>query len=279
MTAQQADTTLAPALKALGGWSEAPWFSASILSDHEVVGFQLPQLPGMRSQSFQITDRSAPENQLPDKVRAVPAKPPKTIAGKLSNLLDSLGVTNAAACSRSRFLFEAAPTLFFAEIPAAKLKSRPANKLRRDLIDIGIFGCVVSAEKQSITVMFWPKADAAIMEFVRTAQPEYPLHIDFFKAPTAGREPTSKAKSKAESRPRSSASEKSLLQEISSLRQQIEKLQQSQSAVGAMEKLGIDDARLKSMLTLLHPDKHGGSEAANEAAKWINNLRALLRSR
>jgi hypothetical protein len=46
-----------------------------------------------------------------------------------------------------------------------------------------------------------------------------------------------------------------------------------------MEKLGLDDGRLKSMLTLLHPDKHGGSDAANDAAKWINNLRDLLKSR
>jgi hypothetical protein len=32
------------------------------------------------------------------------------------------------------------------------------------------------------------------------------------------------------------------------------------------------------MLRLLHPDKHGGSEAANEAAKWINGLRDLLKA-
>jgi hypothetical protein len=30
-------------------------------------------------------------------------------------------------------------------------------------------------------------------------------------------------------------------------------------------------------LKLMNPDIHGGSEAATEAAKWINNLRSVLK--
>ena len=69
-----------------------------------------------------------------------------------------------------------------------------------------------------------------------------------------------------------------LLAEIAGLRTQVDGLRQSQSALGAMESLGLDDARLKSMLRLLHPDKHANDAAANEAAKWINNLRDLLKA-
>ena len=43
-----------------------------------------------------------------------------------------------------------------------------------------------------------------------------------------------------------------------------------------METLGLDDARLRAMLLLLHPDKHANSPAATEAAKWVNGLRDIL---
>ena len=279
--AQNTDLTMAPALKALGGWTDAPWFSPSILSDDDVVGFQFPPLPGARKQNFQITDRSTAEKSSPSKVKNAPAKPAKRIADKLFNLLDGYGATKAITCCRTRFLFESAPILFFAEIPLAKLKPRSANKLRRDLIEIGVNACVVSAEGRSVTVMFWPETDFAITDFVQAAEPEHPIHIDFFKAPTPESEPKTKGKKEAKTPSEASGSdrEKKLLKEVLALRQQVEKLQQSQSAIGAMEKLGLDDARLKSMLTLLHPDKHGGSEAANDAAKWINGLRDLLKNR
>jgi hypothetical protein len=273
--------TMAPALKALGGWTDAPWFSPSILSDDDVVGFQFSALPGARKQNFQITDRSTAEKSPSSKAKNAPAKPAKRIADKLFNLLDAYGATKAITCCRARFLFESAPILFFAEIPVAKLKPRSANKLRRDLIEIGVSACVVTTEDKSLTLMFWPEADFAITDFVQAAEPEHPIHIDFFKAPPSEREPKAKGKQEAKSAADVGGSdrEKKLLKEVSALRQQIEKLQQSQSAIGAMEKLGLDDARLKSMLLLLHPDKHGNSEAANEAAKWINGLRDLLKGR
>jgi hypothetical protein len=63
------------------------------------------------------------------------------------------------------------------------------------------------------------------------------------------------------------------------LRNRIAELQRGQSVLGAMETLGLDDARLKAMLLLLHPDKHGNSEAANEAAKWVNGLRDALKAK
>jgi hypothetical protein len=279
MTARQTDATVAPALKALGGWTDAPWFSPSILSDSEVVGFQFPPLPGIRKQNFEITDRSKSKEPAPRKAEKAPTKPPKRIAGKLSYLLDTFGATRAVACSRSRFLFEASPTLFFAEMPVPKLKATAANKLRRGLIENGLGGCVVKADGNSVMLMFWPTGDESITEFVQTAEPEFPIHLDFFKTAPARRERG--ARGKSDTKPRSTAtasdSEKKLLREVSALRQQVEKLRQSQTEIGAIQKLGIDDTRLKSMLTLLHPDKHGGSEAANEAAKWINGLREMLK--
>jgi hypothetical protein len=279
--AQKTDLTMAPALKALGGWTDALWFSPSILSDDDVVGFQFPAFSGARKQNFQITDRSKAEKPPSGKAKNAPAKPAKRLADKLFNLLDGYGATKAITCCRTRFLFESAPILFFAEIPLAKLKPRSANKLRRDLIEIGVSACVVSAEDRSVTVMFWPEVDFAITDFVQAAEPEHPIHIDFFKAPPSKPEPKTKGKKDDQTSSNVGASdrEKKLLKEVLALRQQVEKLQQSQSAVGAMEKLGLDDARLRSMLLLLHPDKHGGSEAANEAAKWINGLRDLLKSR
>jgi hypothetical protein len=281
MTARQTDATVAPALKALGGWTNAPWFSPSVLSDTEIVGFQFPSLPGIRKQSFEITDRSASEKPPPKKAKTAPTKPPKRIAGRLSNLLDSFGTTQAVACGRSRFLFDAAPTLFFAEMPVARLKATSANKLRRGLIENGLGGCVVHTDGLSVMLMFWPTGDEAILDFVLSASPEHPLHLDFFKAPPAKRGATPKAEGVGKTRSTATASdsEKKLLREVSALRQHVEKLRQSQSEIGAMEKLGIDDARLKSMLMLLHPDKHGGSDAANEAAKWINSLRDVLKGK
>jgi hypothetical protein len=270
MTARPTDPAMAPALKALGGWVDAPWFSPSIMSDPEIVGFQFPPLPGARKQNFQITDRSTSEKPQRGKAKNIPAKPPKRIAGKLSHLLDGIGATRAVACGRARFLFESAPVLFFAEIPQARLKPKSANKLRRDLIDIGVIACLVSTEGPCITAMFWSAGDSAITDFVQQAAPEHPLHLDFFKPPPSDPAPAKPGK-------RAIDREKQLLREVSALRQQVETLQQSQSARGAMEKLGLDDARLKSMLILLHPDKHGGSEAATEAAKWINGLRELLK--
>jgi hypothetical protein len=270
---------MASPLKALGGWTDAPWFSQSVLSDQEVVGFQFPPLPGVRKQNFQITDRSASEKSTSGTAKNAPAKTPKRIAGKLSNLLDGFGATRAIACCRSRFLFESAPILFFAEIPLARLKPKSANKLRRELIEIGLSACIVSGDGPSVIAMFWPSAEDAITNFVQAAEPEYRIHIDFFKGPPSEPEPGPKGKGKINSRSTVGASdrEKKLLREVSALRKQIEKLQQSQSAIGAMQELGLDDARLKSLLTLLHPDKHGGSEAANEAAKWINSLRDILK--
>lgn len=281
VTARPNTATLEAPLKALGGWADAPWFSSSVLSDRDVVGFQLPPLPGIRKQNFQITDRSASEKIPPGKAARAPAKTPKRMAGKLSQLLDGVGAARAVACCRSRFLFESSPILFFAEIPLAKLKPKSASKLRRELIEIGVSACIVSGEGPAAIAMFWPTAEDAITSFVQAAEPEYPIHIDFLKGPTP--EPEPGPKGKAKTTPRATASpgdrEKKLLREISVLRKQIEKLQQSQSAIGAMEELGLDDARLKSLLTLLHPDKHGGSEAANEAAKWINSLRDVLKGK
>jgi hypothetical protein len=274
------DITIAPPLAALGGWSDAEWFCSSILSDAEVVGFDFPPLAGVRKQSFHVIDRTTSSAPRSKKVKAAPRIPPKRTAGKLANILDDYGATRAVACCRSKFLFESGRVLFFADIPLAKVKLRSANKLRRELIDIGVRGCIVGVESISTTAMFWPRDEAAITNFIKGAVPEYHLHIDFDKAePSLKGRPKPKSDTSERSQQRSVEREGKLLQEVTALRQQVEKLKRAQSALGAMEQLGLDDARLKSMLRVLHPDKHGGSEAANEAAKWLNNLREMLKDK
>ena len=129
--------------------------------------------------------------------------------------------------------------------------------------------------------MFWPAADHDITAFVVEAAPPYALHAQFDQPAAALREagqPPRRETKPREDRPLPLSERERLLRELADLRNRVAELQQSQSALGAMEALGLDDARLKSMLRLLHPDKHGGSEAANEAAKWVNNLRDLLKS-
>jgi hypothetical protein len=269
-----------PPLTALGGWYDAGWFSASVLDDAEVVGFQFPKLPGVRKQSFHVIERSAtPPPAKGAKAKAAPAAPvaaPKRIAGKLALVLDLYGARQAVACAKRGFLFDSGPVLFFGVLPLAKLKARPANKLRRELIDIGLCGCVVQVDGTLATAMFWPAAEGDITDFVTAASPDVPLHGDFSQALAGPAAQPAAPKSRAKGG--GVSNETKLLREIAALRQQIDSLKSAQTTVGAMEKLGLDDARLKSMLMLLHPDKHGGSEAANEAAKWLNSLREVLKS-
>ena len=280
MSKGQADIPIAPPLAALGGWSDAAWFCASVLSDAEVVGFDFPSLAGVRKQSFHVIDRTLSSGPRSKKVNAAAKIPPKRMAGKLANILDDYGATRAVACCRSKFLFESGPVLFFADIPLAKVKLRSANKLRRELIDIGVRGCIVGVESISTTAMFWPRDENAITDFINAAQPDYQLHADFDRGESSARVPSRpKADASDRSHQRSIEREGKLLQEVTALRQQVEKLRRAQSALGAMEQLGLDDARLKSMLKLLHPDKHGGSDAANEAAQWLNNLREMLKDK
>jgi hypothetical protein len=272
--------TVPPPLAALGGWFDAGWFSASVLDDAQVVGFQFPKLRGVRKQSFHVIERSAVAPAKGGKAKAAPSAPaatPKRIAGKLALVLDLYGARQAVACSKRGFLFESGPVLFFGVLPLAKLKARPANKLRRELIGIGLCGCVVQVDGTLATAMFWPAAEGDITDFVNAASPDVPLHGDFSQAlaPATAQAPPPIARAKRGG----VSNETKLLREITALRQQIDTLKSAQTKVGAMEQLGLDDARLKSMLNLLHPDKHGGSEAANEAAKWLNNLRELLKAR
>jgi hypothetical protein len=126
--------------------------------------------------------------------------------------------------------------------------------------------------------MFWPEQETDVTSFVTLAGPPYPLHVQFGQAaaprPAAGG--TRAAEGKAS---HGRAERERLLAEMDLLRNRIAELQRGQSVLGAMETLGLDDARLKAMLLLLHPDKHGNSEAANEAAKWVNGLRDALKAK
>ena len=266
-----------PPLAALGGWFDAGWFSASVLDDAEVVGFQFPKLPGVRKQSFHVIERSVTAPAKGKAKAATDAPAPKRIAGKLALVLDGYGARQAVACSKRGFLFESGPVLFFGVLPLAKLKARPANKLRRELIEIGLCGCVVQVDGTLAVAMFWPAAEGDITDFVTAASPDVPLHGDYMKARAVTGAPLVQPASRAKGG--GVSNETKLLREITALRQQIDALKSAQTTVGAMEQLGLDDARLKSMLNLLHPDKHGGSEAANEAAKWLNGLREMLKVR
>jgi hypothetical protein len=194
-------------------------------------------------------------------------------------------------------IFESKPVLFFATIPLANLKARTANRLRRELMENRFRGCIVHTEASVATAMLWPETEIEITGFIGDAAPEHALHIEFDEAEEQHRAqeqerrfsltrrappppPPSPAKRLGERERRQMQTEKqALLQEIQSLRTQISRMQEQQTELGAMEALGLDDARLKSMLRLLHPDKHGNSEAANDAAKWLNNLRDLLKSK
>ena len=259
------DNTPAPSLLAFGGWSDAPWFDSSVLADAEVVTFSLPKLDGLRKQVFHIIDRTVPDVASGKAAEVAP----KRVAGKLARLLDTYGTRRAIASCRSKFLFESGPILFFAELPAAKLKQRAATKLRREVIELGLRACMVRADAKSAIAMFWPAAETAITEFVDASVPEHAIHPEFDRPPGPA---VARDKLPADR-------EAKLLRQIATLQAQVTTLAHAQSAVGAMEQLGLDDARLKSMLKLLHPDKHGNSEAANEAAKWLNSMRELLKGK
>ena len=258
-------------LDAFGGWIEADWFVPSIVSDPEVAAFELPKLGRQRKQVFHIIDRTLARSK-PDKTRL-----PRRLAGKLAMLLDNAGAIRTVASCRSRLLFEGAPVLFFADIPAARLKPRAAAKLRRDLVGLALRACVLHSHESAATLMIWPVDETSITDFIRAAEPDHKLHPDFDRAQTApAKSPTAASGQPAR---RDGAREAKLLQQIALLQAQIDTLSKGQSTLGAMQQLGLDDARLKSMLKLLHPDKHANSEAATEAAQWVNNLRDLLKTK
>jgi hypothetical protein len=288
-----------PPLEALGGWTGADWFSASVLSDEDVVGFTRPKLGDVRKQSFRLVERSAADAGGAAAQRAVARRP--SLSARLGQILDAYGVTRAAAFGRTRLLFDPAPTLFFAEVPLSRIKMRAANKLRQALIQNALRGCVLQIGRAHAVLMLWPWTEAEITRFVDAAAPPQPMHPHFDKAedddarrleegrrlagkrqevepPKGGRRAKGDDALGPRERQRLQSERNALLQQVNELRAQIDVLRKSQTALGAMEQLGLDDARLKSMLRLLHPDKHGGSEAANDAAKWINGLRDILKS-
>ncbi len=269
---------MAPSLAAFGGWEEADWFNPALLSDTEVVAFELPRLPGVRRQGFSVVDRLLTRKPTGGAAQGQ-ARPPRRVAGKLAVLLDAAGAVRATASCRSRLLFESDAVLFFADIPSAKLKQRAANKLRRDLVAIGMRACVLRAAADVTTLMFWPSAEPDITAFVFAAAPVHRLHPEFdAEPPSPPRRPTVTGGTDRAAPRQDSRREAELLRQIAALQDEVAALSRAQSAAGAMAQLGLDDARLKSMLKLLHPDKHGNSEAATEAAKWINAMRDLLKA-
>ena len=276
MTKTRADSVSAP-LKALGGWPSAEWFCPSVLYDDEVVGFTLPRLHRGRKQSFRLVERSA----LPPGQASKPPLPKPAAVPGIADIIDAAEATSAAAFRRATFLFEAAPVLYFARMPLSSLKIRAANKLRTALIGTGFRGCSLHIDAAHVTAMFWPGAETEISDYIADADPPYALHHEFDAVAASG---PARALTRGQDglhvaeRARLRQTNSKLLQEIAALRSQVDSLRQSQSALSAMESLGLDDTRLRSMLRLLHPDKHGGDEAANEAAKWINNLRDLLKA-
>ena len=290
------DIAIPPPLKALGGWFSAEWFLPSIVTDNEVVGLTLPDLPGRKRQSFRMVERSAAETQAGTRGRKAAVSQEGPAARGILPMLEWIGATHFAAFRRTTLIFESKPVLYFATIPLANLKVRAANRLRHALMDNHFRGCIVHTEAGSATAMLWPETEIEITGFIADAGPQHALHIEFDEAEEQHRAqdqerrfsltrrapppPPGPAKRLGERERRQMQAEKqALLQEIQSLRAQIGRMGESQTELGAMEALGLDDARLKSMLLLLHPDKHGNSEAANDAAKWLNNLRDLLKAK
>ena len=138
---------------------------------------------------------------------------------------------------------------------------------------------MLSARADVTTLMVWPPVETHITAFVEAALPEHRLHPEFEAAGQATPKRLGQAAGGTDGRSakRQDDREVKLLARIAALQSQVDALTQARSAQGALEQLGLDDARLKSMLKLLHPDKHGNSEAANEAAKWLNAMRDLLK--
>ena len=251
---------------------EAEWFDRSVLDGREIVSISLPPLPGSRKQSFELAERSV--RQVGPKKPARPKPAAEVVPQGIGQVLDDVGMVRAAAFRRPRFFFEAAPTLFFADIPLANLKARAADRLRRNLIENAYRGCVLSCGPGGVAGMFWPSQEAELTAFIRAAAPPHALHpqFDVAEAQRRGAAPAPRSGQQRAERER-------LLAELDGLRAKVVELERQQSVVGAMEALGLDDARLKAMLLLLHPDKHGNSEAANEAAKWVNGLREALKGK
>ena len=281
VTKAHADSAAPALLKALGGWPDAEWFCPSVLYDDEVVGFTLPKLQRGRKQSFRVVERSAAA-QAKDQPAKAARTLPRLVAPGIADLIDEAGATNAAAFRRATFLFESAPVLYFARMPLSRFKIRAANTLRAALIGCGFRGCSLHIDGTHVIAMFWPSLETEITDYIGDARPPYPIHLDFeagqHDGAARGQGPGLPRAGNDAERARLRRTNTKLLQEITALRTQVDNLRQSQSALGAMDSLGLDDARLKSMLRLLHPDKHGNDEAANEAAKWINNLRDLLKA-
>ncbi len=288
------DITIPPPLKALGGWPSADWFCPSVVHDDEVVGLTLPDLPGRKKQSFRIVERSAVEIPLRGRKSTVSQEGPASRG--IGHVLDWIGATQLAIFRRTTLLFDSRPVLYFASIPLANLKARTANRLRRELMATHFRACIVHTEANAATAMLWPDTESEITAFIAAAAPPHALHVEFdeaeaqhraqeaerrFGLPGRRAPPPPPPATRVDDRERRQmqTEKQALLEQIQSLRAQISKMQESQSALGAMEALGLDDARLKSMLRLLHPDKHGNSEAANDAAKWLNNLRDLLKAK
>jgi hypothetical protein len=297
-----ADNSIPPPLRALGGWVEADWFDPAILHQTEVVGMTLPALGGGRKQNFELVERFAQPPAVKAKKRAAKSDEVKAAAGTIGELIEQAGSTHGAAFRRVKFFFEAPASLFFAAVPAANLKARAADGLRKDLIRLAFRGCVLNWGDDGVVAMFWPSSETDVTAFVRAARPAHALHPQFDEAEEERRlaepvrrgllgggraapppvvEVAARRPSKSDDKARRllAAERNRLLEELEQLRGRIVELQASQSTVGAMEALGLDDARLRSMLLLLHPDKHGNSEAANEAAKWVNGLRDVLKTR
>ena len=281
VTETEAGTSTAPALSALGGWSDADWFCPTVLSDEDVVGFTFPDVAGLRRQSFHVLDRTKLARPASHDAKAPSKTPPSRLPGKMANVFEQFGAKRAVACCRSKLFFETGAVLFFGEFPLGKLKQRSANKLRRNLIEIGVLGCILRVETASAIGMFWPATERRITGFVDAAAPDHALHGDFEKAALSGGPANvgSSARPARRSQTAANARETELLEEIVQLRKHVEALRRVQSPLAAMEQLGLDDARLKAMLKLLHPDKHGNSAEATDAAKWLNNLRDVLRGK
>ncbi len=255
-------------LAALGGWSNSP----------NPTFLDLRKARGLRAAVYRLLDLSP--------WRITETK--RQINTRLwDDILDDFGGVKHITCGYRNLLFPVDPLLQVVEFPYEKISGNFALDLQRRTRG-RLLACVLHQCANQVTVLFWKRKATEITGRILAAGPDTPLPLlieEYWERAPPRRstphvhppkEPNSSSE-EAKDDPRHYRNElHRLLAEIVELRAQLSNQQQCLPKVDAIEALGLDDARLKAMLLLLHPDHHDNSAAATEATKWVNNLRDVL---
>ncbi|MBV1797943.1 hypothetical protein [Siccirubricoccus sp. G192] len=302
------DSTVCDTFRAFGGWSRSAWCPISIAKDVKSIEHCFNEV---------ITDSPfgfcCSRAGLEDAVKAV-SRDNFCLPGWWIDLAAAAPVTKFHALRRRVIFWPDPPILLFVQLPRDALGIRRANQVRRKARASKMLACVLDVGDQAINLLFWHKEEKKITANVLNAQPNMPLRMLQPEPIRKQRKPASRPNSTSDfdaiseynTRPQSEfypnqievdsiraerdlalakhdavlAENNAILEEIFRLKTELKRIRKNQTSTSAMAQLGLDDARLKALLFLLHPDKHGNSEAATEAAKWVNGLRdELKRSR